>query len=141
VIFFFSLLETCSYGDWFNTDTNPGDRGDIEYIEYVVKAAQNKRVKSCRYPEEVKVRKQGVPKSDQIMFKFTSRSTRSWTVINPNDADDTQQVTGDTITGFSCTNADQTGGKTCSDYEIKLCCPGKFFKDICKNYRMIKYNV
>ena len=100
----------------------------MEYIEEVVKAAQNIRVKSCRYPEEIKVRKQGVPKSDQITFKFTSRSTKSETVVNPNDADDIQQVTGDTITGFSCTNADQTGDNTCSDYKINLCCPGKFLR-------------
>ena len=100
----------------------------MEYIEEVVKAAQNNRLKSCRYPEKFLVRKQGVPNSDQNLFKFKSRSTSSWTVINPSDADDTQQVTGDTITGFSCTNADQTGDNTCSDYEIKLCCPGKFLR-------------
>ena len=99
----------------------------MEYIEEVVKEAQKRRVKSCRYPEKISVRKQGDSNSANHK-EFTSRSTISKSVENPNDAGDTQQVTGDTITGFSCTNADQTTGVSCSDYEINLCCIGRRFK-------------
>ena len=129
-VFLFSFLEQCAYGKWFNTDTNPGDRGDMEYIEDVVKVAQNIRAKSCRYPEKIAVRKQGALEEKE----FTERSTTSETMDN-------QQVSGDTIAGFSCRNADQFGDITCSDYEIKLCCPGKFFKIFFTNYRMIKYHL
>ena len=113
----------CEDGGWYSTDTNPNDRGDMEYIEEVVKEAQSKREKSCRYPQKIYVRKVGTS-SDGT--EISSRFISGFDIVNPEDVDDTQKVFGDTITGFYCKNEDQLGSIKCSDYEIKLCCPRKF---------------
>ena len=103
----------------------------MEYIEEVVKEAQSKREKSCRYPDKISVRKVGTS-TDGI--EISSRLYGSFDFVNPDDANDNQIVGGDTVTGFSCKNADQIGGIQCSDYEMKLCCPRKFPMPLCNSY-------
>ena len=35
-------LEQCRWGPWFNTDTNPGGKGDIELISEIVRIEGSK---------------------------------------------------------------------------------------------------
>jgi hypothetical protein len=87
--------DTCRWTPWLNRDS-PGGSGDYETLTHFV--AQGK---ACAEPEQVECR---------------SRDGRS------------VSETGEVVTctkeaGAYCVNRVQPGGRRCSDYEVRFCCP------------------
>jgi|GEM_PF-6491544 len=87
--------DTCRWTPWLNRD-NPGGSGDYETLKDFI--AQGK---ACAEPEKVECR---------------SRDGRSLRETG-------EQVTCTKEAGAYCINRQQSGGRRCSDYEVRFCCP------------------
>ena len=122
------FVDKCEEGSWYNTNDNLG-RGDQELIETVIKESQISRKKSCKFPENIKVRRVLTQEEDNTLlendplreiWEINSQNLQSHTFTADN-----QVVSGDTINGFECENDIQLSGGKCKDFEVQLCCPGK----------------
>ena len=88
-----------------NADKNPKNKGDDETIKSLMRKFE---AQICENPLSLEV-----------------RSTKTWELVQ-NELMPQFYTYFDTEKGFYCDDSKQKMGEICHDYQIRLCCPGKY---------------